>query len=518
MNDYIYPPPATLPPGSTVIAYLRDSGGPNQDESIRQQERVILDYCKKYGLVLSHIFSETASGRKTEKREQFLEMYDFLINYPKEIQTPGLILWAYSRFSRDVLDFNYFLNGLLRKGVIVHSLTEQIPDGIAGQMMLSYKAFTNADYSIQLGKQIKRGIADIVKAGYSNGGVPPKGYRIFRDYKGLRRNGTERTGVKWEPDPVLAPLVRLAWELRAQGVSYAEITKATNGQIYTSLNSWVTHFENESYIGIGKAGDLRVENHHEPLIPLELWEAVRKIQKKQKNFYHHQHIKFPSLLAGLANCIYCGAAMVIHTSKGYRAYTCGKRDRKKGYANCPESRRVNAPKVETLILDKVFNRVLSAEFINQILADVQAQMTDTNKLEREISEANNSLASIERSIARVIKMVEETGEIEELKKRLIELKQNQSEHKEKINSLIMERDTKAPQVTPEALTAIFETWRKQIYNANERGDLLTAKRLLMQFIQRVELSYKKAIIHYTYPLSNPADDESKPSAHTVTSL
>ena len=180
MNDYIYPPPVSLPAGSDVIAYLRDSGGPNQEESIGQQERAILDYCKEYGLALRRIYSDTASGRKTKNRTQFLEMVDSVMTCADDARPCGLLLWAYSRFSRDVADFNYYLYGLLTKGLIVHSMTEQIPEGLTGQIILSLKAYTNADFSLQLGKQIKRGIAERVKEGFNNGGTPPKGYRIVR--------------------------------------------------------------------------------------------------------------------------------------------------------------------------------------------------------------------------------------------------------------------------------------------------------------------------------------------------
>jgi len=513
MSDYLYSPPAALPPGAEVIAYMRDSGGPNQQESIRQQEKVIQEYCKSHGLVLSRIYSETASGRRTKNRDQFLEMFNYVMTCPADIRPRGLILWAYSRFSRDIVDFNYYLYGLIKTGMAIHSLTEQIPDGIAGQMLLQVKAFTNADFSIQLGKQIKRGIADRVQNGYSNGGTPPKGYRIVREYEGSRRNGSTRIGIKWEIDPVLAPLVRQAWELRAQGISYAEITKATQGKIYTSINSWVSHFRNESYIGIGKAGDLRIEDHHEPLITWELWQAVRNIETINKKRFHHRRMKYPSLLAGLSQCIYCGAAMVIHTSDKYRSYICGKHDRKKGFAECPDSKRVNASKAERIILETIYDRVLSPEFASAIMEDAQRQLNDTNKIDREIEETNKALIHVDRSINRLVKLAEDTGEISEIKTRMVELKRQQAEFTARIRTLKADRSSEVPQLTPEALKLIFDTWSFQIRNAKERGEIVTARKLLFQFVRKIELGYNKAVIHYTHPLTTPADGNNPLCAH-----
>ena len=251
---YIYKPPSTLPPGSQVIAYCRDSGGPHQEDSIRQQEHVLREYCQQNGLNLIRVYADTASGRRTKKRDQFLEMYHSIELMREDLRPHGLLLWAYSRFSRDIVDFNFYLYGLMKNKIIIHSLTEEIPEGIAGQIMLSFTAYKNAGFSEELGKQIKRAIADRVRAGYCNGGQPPRGYIAVRDFAGLRRNGQIRSGVKWEPDPELAPLIVRAWELRAAGKSYTEIIQATEGKIYRNKNSFACHFRNESYIGTGKAG------------------------------------------------------------------------------------------------------------------------------------------------------------------------------------------------------------------------------------------------------------------------
>lgn len=514
MSEYLYPPPPTLPPGSDVIAYMRDSGGPNQQDSIGQQMRVIQEYCKNYGLMLSRVYAETASGRKTKNRDQFLEMCGTIPTRPADLRPRGLLLWSFSRFSRDITDFNYYLFGLIKNGLVIHSITEQIPEGIAGQMLLQVKAYTNADYSIQLGKQIKRAIHDRVRDGYNNGGTPPKGYTIQRiEIPNIRRtNGMPRIGVKWIPDPILAPLVRRAWELRAQGVSYTEITKATHGKLYTSIGAWVTHFRNESYLGTGKAGDLRIPNHHEALITWELWEAVRLVETENKKLFNHRRQKFPSLLAGMAYCYHCGASMVIHTSKGYRSYICGKRDRKKGFADCPNSKHINAAKAESIILETVFNRILSPAFVEEVVTDIESELADAGKIDREIGEATNALTHIERSVIRLVELAETTGEISEIKTRMIELKRQQAEYTARIRELKATQEQAQLQLTPEALTLVFDTWRDQIRNATERGEISTARKMLYQFVSRIDLAYNKAVLHYTYPMNSP-EGENNLCAH-----
>ena len=524
MSEYIYKPPKSLSPGSMVIAYLRDSGGPKQDESIGQQERAIIEYCRQYGLILQKTYSDTASGRKTKNRDQFIQMFNDVMSTHEDLRPSGLLLWSFSRFSRDVFDFNYFFYGLVRQGLTIHSLTEEIPDGLAGGVVLSVKAYSNADYSIQLSKSIKRGIADRVKEGYNNGGQAPRGYRVIRDYQeSTRANGVKRVGIRWEPDPDLAPLVVLAWELRAQGKGYAEITKATGGKIYKNKNSWASHFENKSYLGIGKAGGLEIPDHHTPIITWELWEAVKKIEAAmpsqatrgiQGNPYHPRRLRHPSLLSGLSFCIYCGAAMVLHTARDYRSYQCGKRDRQRAIKDCTQARSVNARIADRVVLDIVLKRILSPTFVESLLGEIQSQMVDTGKIDQEISNTNTLLGSTERAISRLLSLAEESGEIKEIALRLKQLRHERDEYNARIIQLKATRAVDVPDISLEALSVVFSAWRQQIETAIQSDDILTAKRLLAQFISKIELCREKAVIHYTFPLGIPSDGGSSLSAHT----
>lgn len=516
MNEYIYPTPPSLPAGSTVIAYLRDSGGPNQEESIGQQERVISEYCKKHGLVLMRIYSETASGRTAKNRKRFLEMYQAIMSSPADLRPRGLLLWSYSRFSRNVVQFNRYLYSLLDIGLIVHSLTEQIPDGLSGQMVLSITAYTHAKFSEDLGKNIKRGINDMVEAGYSNGGQPPIGYLAVRDHKGTRRNGQERTGVKLVIDPELYPLILLAWQMRAQGKSYGEITKATGGRIYSCKTSWVTHFRNKSYLGVGKSGDLEIPNHHEAIISEELWDAVRKAEKEIRHKYHYRRNKNPSLLSGLSYCLQCGGAMVLHTDENYKAYSCGRRDRQRGTVkDCTQIKRVNARKVESLVLDTVLNRILLTDNIEELTQEIQKQLIDTSSIDVEIGSVNNQLINAERSITRLMKLAESTGDIEEISARLVDLKREKAEAETRIRVLKSQRDIKAPKITPDVLQFVFSELRRQIEEAVQSGDILTAKSLISRTVQKIEMSKETCIIHYTLPIEVSAETAQNFSAHKV---
>jgi DNA invertase Pin-like site-specific DNA recombinase len=127
MPDYMTPP-STLKPGATVWTYLRDSGGPNQEQSVPQQEAEVRAYCTRHGLALTRVFSDVGkSGRSVNQRVHFLEMVD--MSKDETIRPAGILVWNFARFSRDVDDSDYYKATIRNRGIVIHSLTDPIPDG-----------------------------------------------------------------------------------------------------------------------------------------------------------------------------------------------------------------------------------------------------------------------------------------------------------------------------------------------------------------------------------------------------
>jgi len=513
---YLYPPPPTLPPGSDVISYVRDSGGTLQGESRWQQSEIMKNYCNQHKLNLTMIFSETASGRETKKRKEFNAMMDYLTNTPKDARPRGLLIWSTSRFMRNLKKFNRNVSVLLDEGLILHSLTQIFPEGISGQFLMTVAAYTDERYSEDLSISVMRGLHNAISAGFCNGGPPPRGYKAIKAPGGYLKNGDVRYRRKWEVNEDLRLFVQIAWQLRSQGKGYNAITIATEEKLYTNKGSWISFFRNKSYLGIGKAGDLEVPDHHEPLITWELWDAVRKVEKARDTEFHNKRMKYPSLLAGLSYCLHCGAAMILHTSRDYRCYVCGKRDRQRGaHKDCSESRKVNARKAERSILDTIHNHIFSRDFAELWIAEIQSQMTNDGNIDKEIGKLTKNLIAAERSITRLIELAQSTGDIEEIAKELRNKKLEKSENETKIKSLKAQRDAEIPQITIEALIRALDSRRVELDTALNSGDIPMAKKVISQFIERIELSNKSAIIHPVFPAAIPAFKTDSISAHKV---
>ena len=81
-----------LPPGASVIAYARDSGGQGQDRSVAQQLAAVAAYCHDHGLVLVRTFTDEATpGSTTAGRDAFLEMVSWLRQLAPEPGVHGVI-------------------------------------------------------------------------------------------------------------------------------------------------------------------------------------------------------------------------------------------------------------------------------------------------------------------------------------------------------------------------------------------------------------------------------------------
>jgi DNA invertase Pin-like site-specific DNA recombinase len=502
MPNYM-PPPSALPPGSTVWAYLRDSGGPGQEQSVPQQEAEVRDYCKQHGLVLIRVFSDIGkSGGNVKQRVNFMAMLD--MSEDKTIRPAGILVWNFARFSRDVDDSDYYKATIRKRGVAIHSLTDPIPDGQWAGVVEKIIDIANEEKRRQNSRDVKRALESLVKQGYAPGGTAPRGYQSVPVTIGTRADGRPRTVPKWERDPELWDLVKLAWQMRADGKTYGDIVRATHGKLYKVVNCWITFFSNKSYLGIGKCGDLEVPSHHEAAVDLATWEAVQRIQKSHPRvgLRHPMRIAYPSLLSGLACCSHCGAAMIYHAqaSRNWPYYICGKHDRQKAIKIC-DGRRVNARKVNALILDTVLNQILTPDYFEALLTEIKKQMIDTASLEAEIKDKSVELRAVERAVQNLLDLAESFGP----ESALARLKQREAESRRlaaEIKGLETRREALAIEITPAALALVLDTWRAEIIEINESGDIAVLRNLLARFVEKIDLDYTTVKIWYTYPIDS----------------
>jgi site-specific DNA recombinase len=407
-----------FPPSAQVVAYLRDSGGNEQDLSVPQQENVIRAWCLDHGLILSQIFRDLrAPGSNVVGRRAFQEMISWLTQKPRP-DAAGVILWKYSRFARDIDDSQFYKALLRRDGYVINSLQDSVPDGIDGRFFEAAIDWMNNRFLEDLSVDVRRGLRHLVEQYGCLPGTPPRGFKREPVAIGRRRDGSPHIANRWVPDPALWPACRLAWELRAQGKSYRAINEITG--LFGSLNSYPTFFSNRLYLGELVYGDLVIPNYCEPLIDQSIWDAV---QAHVEKFRHNNpmitdspnHIRRANsnfLLSGLVYCARCGSPMnghVIDSKRDGRRdeyYKCSRRNRRH---DC-DAQHIPRQALEALVLSILRDQILDPAGIDARQAEVEltASQQDETALQ-ELSAAKNNLAEVRRKVENIAGVIADRG-------------------------------------------------------------------------------------------------------------
>src|SRR3990172_5043384 len=302
--------------GDHVSAYLRDSGHEEQELSIPQQEKAVREFCAAEGLILVRIFKdESRPGSSAIGREAFQDMLAHFVR--DKAPEAGLLLWSFARFARNDLDAQFHKAQLRRAGYEIHSLTDQVPEGLHGRLIEYVIDYSNALYLENLSKEVKRGLRELVEQYGGVPGTPPRGFRREKLEVGKRRDGQPHIVHRWVPRADDEwERCRLAWELRAKGATLAEIRRRT--RLYKSNNSYHRFFRNRIYLGVLEFGPLTIPGYCEALISEETWNLVQDMNQRNtltNNLADGQAANHPNrrrgsyLLSGLARCGLCGAGV-----------------------------------------------------------------------------------------------------------------------------------------------------------------------------------------------------------------
>lgn len=494
-------------PGSRIWGYGRDSGGEEQQESVPSQKRRIEDYCGQHSLLLAHFFADEARvGSTTVGRDGLEDLLYLARQEPRPVE--GIVFWSFSRLARNQLDAQFMRADLRRRGYIVHSMMDDIPLGEFAPVVEALIDWKNERFLTDLSRDVKRGLHDLAQQGYAPGGFPPRGYLAKQVQVGAKRDGRPHMVTLWVPDPDIAPRVRQAFAMRAAGASFQEIHEAT--QVLGTHGSYVTMFRNRTYLGIRKCGDTEVEGAHEPLVDRETWEAVqakRRPRAKPGEDWpddkpHPRRARTGYILSGLAFCAECGAAMVSgtdnvngHRKTPWRFYLCSRK-KNEGWSAC-SSGKIGAEGPEQAVLRLANERVLTAEFVTSLVAEVNRQLEqDTpSTVETRLKEKQRQLADAEKAISGLLDLVEKYG-AESAGPRLMEKEAEKARLLVEVRQLDLQKQTQLITVSPEEVEGLLEEMRATL--ASE--DIHAKRVLLSKIIVRMEMGPTGGAIDYTFPV------------------
>ena len=325
-----------------VAGYCRVSTDKeDQANSFASQQRYFQEYiAQNPDWELYEIYAdEGTSGTSTRKRVQFNRM----IQDAREGKFQLILTKEVSRFSRNIVDTLSYTRELKRIGVAVEFVTDHINtmDG-DGELRLSIMATIAQDESRKTSNRVIWGQTRQMEKGV-----------VF----GCSLLGYDVTNGKMSMETEGAKIVRLIFQKYAvEQVGTTEIARFLNREGYRTYHGgkWkssaiIKILKNEKYVGDlvqkktytpdylthekctnkGQVPQIRIENHHEPIISREIWNmAQERIAQNNKHGAGDVGHSNRYVFSGKIKCGLCGASFVSRIKKlkdgtKVRRWSCG---------------------------------------------------------------------------------------------------------------------------------------------------------------------------------------------------
>ncbi len=478
-----------------VIAYLRDSGGPDQQLSINQQLEQVGIFCRDQAYSLVRTYKDTASGGSTVGRFQFLAMIDHLHQVPPPVDL--VVFWAYSRFARDYDDNQYYLADIRRLGIDIISITDTIPEGLDGRLLESIFAWKDAKYRRDLSRDVSRALRYLMEHHRAwHGGRPPTGYIAIKE---PIAPGSDRLVSRLVPDPQQASLVLRAFDMRANGYTLREIQEAT--RLVASKAATGRLLKNPIYIGTAKMNGKLYPNFCEPIVPQAIWDLAQRVgsERNKKHGYNHPRtIRSEFILTGLLNCGVCGKSMngrIASNKYGtiYKYYRC----QSESLGQRCGAKLVPHAALEKIVIDDLCAHLVTINIGSMVTKIKKMTNEQAAGMERDLQHERSILDDTNKSIDRVISAITATGHSAALLESLENLENQRDQTHGTISLLESQIQTLTPDINPEHIKAQYLQWSEILPGT----DIRTRRMILQKTIGTITAhrqADKKIICHIDY--------------------
>lgn len=385
------PPEAPL---QDCVVYARYSSHAQRDVSIEQQVADCEAYARSNGLRVVKVYADRAISGTNDKRPQFQKM----LKDAERGRWAYVLTWKVDRFARNRYDSATYKYRLKRHGVRVIYAKESIPDGPEGILLESVLEGSAEYYSANLSQNIKRGMRFNALECKVNNGSMPLGYC----------KGPDGRYAVVESE---AEVVREIFRRVGEGVPFVEIANDLNGRgIHTKRgglwkkNSFHALLHNESYIGVYRYADVRVEGGMPSIVDKALFLEVAERLKTKKNPQGRHRENGEYMLTGKLFCGPCGSPMVGISGTGRNGlhyyYVC--QNRRTG-GGC-EKKNVVRDAVERAVVQATLDHVLRDDVLQWVADSVMAYQERENN-SAVLCGLRDNLAQNKREIDNVLKAI-----------------------------------------------------------------------------------------------------------------
>lgn len=459
---------------NNAVIYARYSSDHQNPISIDKQ----IDICKEFAKVNDYnvidIYSDAGITGTDDKRPSFQAM----IQDSKIEKFKYVIVYDYSRFSRDIEQQLYYERLLKSKGISIKSVRENFGEDASSFMfkMMSYSF--NAYYSKQIAEKIKDGYKAkdnkirISKRATFYGGKTAYGYSTIdgetKNEKFLVINESEANVVKMIFDWYLSgmgykKIINKLNELgitRRNGKSFTVdgIKFMLSYEPYTGV--FIRHINTSQYFYSKDKNlirqrfeeEVRIEDSMPVIIDKDTFFAVQKKLSSNKDEGKRKRAKNLYLLSGLVYCGKCGSVMIGNNNGSRAYYVCPTRAKSK---QCDQN-AIRKDLLEYIVIN-FLKKTITENVINSLIEYLYKNKDKfSSKIENEIKTLDKSTKSAQQKIDRITAILLESGsKVDSLVKKLSELEKLKKENQSKLDNLKLQQQTSNNQISKETIKNIY---------------------------------------------------------------
>lgn len=450
-----------------AVGYQRVSGTSQTGEhhsSLETQEARFHEYCARFDYVPVGTFIDVVSGRRND-RQEYRRMVEHVLKGGVDV----IVVQFLDRFGRNPREILQRYWELQDHGVTIVATDEDINE----ELMLLIKAGIAGAESQRTSERVRANMSRAVSKGVHAARAP---YGLRRVYEGRE--------VRWEIDPIEAPIVREMYRLAVEeNLGFKSIAdrltdKGFSGRAGRPLSGYTTQrvLNNEALIGTLAYGKrprkgnpkqeiVRVPGFFPAILSEEEWQDLQKRFAIRRESSRGRTHASTYLLSGIARCGNCGGPMVgkkgaMWKGKHYVNYYCSRAMR--GRALCATYNGHSARKLETAILEYL-GQFSNPHKVREHMA--AAERRQIKQREAELRTTENGLAELEARFVqhlgllnrRVIDEAEFTRANESIRGQRVALAERQQDLEQWLGE--QRNKVSAAKRMPEAIRSFLEDFR-----------------------------------------------------------
>jgi site-specific DNA recombinase len=452
------------------------------DLSIPDQIKQLREYCARRGWTVADEFTEPGASARDDDRPAFQDMISKATGLDRPYDV--VVVHSLSRFSRDTMDSEFYVRKLRRSDVELVSITQELGQDAHGDLIRKIVNAFDEHQSRENAKHTHRAMLENARQGFWNGAAPPFGYatairerRGNKDKKVLVINEEEARLVRkifglylGEDGPPMG-LKAIVNHLNQQGINRRgrRFGIGSLQDLLTTSTYCGRHYFNQTDSRSKKKRPRSqwIEMAVPAIIDEETFNRTQlTLRSRSPRRTPPRVVNGPTMLAGVARCAHCGAAMIQNTGKGglYRYYCCSRK-MKQGATACP-GQRIRMDELDKMVLDYLSGQLFTPERLEKLLASFLHEASQNAQARKErLRQARDSRAELDAGLNRLLALVERglmQPDDPALAERMEQIQRQKAELDREVSRLQDSLKLGAPILTPDKLDTLSIAMRKRL--------------------------------------------------------